>query len=77
MILKVLLVALVIGIVYFIVIKKKPIQNKKNTPKNTKRENHESNDMVSCSTCGTYAELSETIISNNKYYCSDECLGKA
>lgn len=72
MILKVLLVLAVIGIVYFMFIKKKPIQNSK-PPKNTKQE---SNDMVECSSCGVYSELGETIISNNKYYCSDECVEK-
>lgn len=73
MILKLLLVIAVIAIIYFAFIKKKPL-------KNTKTKNDEklqSNDMVECNACGTYVELSESIISNNKYYCSDECLEKA
>lgn len=76
MILKVLLVLAVIGIVYFVFIKKKPVQNKKDVQKK-KDDKLQSNDMVPCSTCGTYTELSETIISANKYYCSDECVDKA
>ncbi|MBC8238154.1 MAG: hypothetical protein H8E76_07970 [Helicobacteraceae bacterium] len=76
MILKVLLVLGVIGIVYFMFIKKKPIQKKTDIQKK-KDDKLQSNDMVACSTCGTYSELSETIISSNKYYCSDECVDKA
>lgn len=74
MILKVLLVALVIGIVYFMFIKKKPIQTKKDKKKDDRLE---SNDMVACVTCGIYSELGDTIISSNKYYCSSECVEKA
>ena len=77
MILKLLLIIGVITIVYFMFIKKKPIQNfSKNDTKNSK-DTLETNDMVECSACGTYAEISDAIISNNKYYCSNECVGKA
>ncbi|MDQ7061046.1 MAG: PP0621 family protein [Sulfurimonas sp.] len=72
MILKVLLVLLVIGIVYFMFIKKKPLP----TTKKDENEKLESNDMVQCVSCGTYAELGETIISSNKYYCSSQCVDK-
>ncbi|WP_455757488.1 PP0621 family protein [Sulfurimonas sp.] len=78
MILKILLVVVVIGVVYFMFIKKKPLRNDtpaKENPK--KRTKEQSNEMVECSACGTYSELGETIISNNKYYCSDECVEKA
>ena len=76
MILKLLLVLGVIGLVYFIFFKKKPV--KTSTPTKTKKNKKlQSNDMVECSICGVYSELGETIISNNKYYCSDECLEKA
>jgi uncharacterized protein len=73
MILKILLVIAVIATVYFLFIKKKPLQNQNND--NEKKP--KSNDLVQCSTCGTYAELGESILSNNKYYCSNECLEKA
>ena len=76
MILKVLLVLSVIGIVYFIFIKKKP-PRKPTDVKQKKKEKLQSNDMVECASCGTYSELSETIISSNKYYCSNECVDKA
>jgi uncharacterized protein len=71
MILKLLLVIAVIGTVYFFFIKKKPITDTKND------ENNQSNDMVECNSCGTYAEINDSIISNNKYYCCEECVDKA
>jgi len=73
MILKVLLVVIVIAVVYFLFIKKKPIQNNKNKKNN---QTPKSNEMVECAACGTYASLDESIISNNKYYCSQECVDK-
>lgn len=57
-------------------IKKKPLRNPK-APTNTKKTEQDSNDMIECSTCGIYAQLDDTIISNNKYYCCDECVKKA
>ena len=74
MILKLLLVIAVIAIVYFMFIKKKPIKN--TTEKTKNDEKLQSNDMVECASCGTYVELGESIISNNKYYCSSECVDK-
>ena len=76
MILKLLLVIAVIAIVYFMFIKKKPIKNVTDT-ESKKDEKLQSSDMVECSACGTYAELGEMIISNNKYYCCNECVDKA
>ena len=77
MILKILLVIGVIGIVYFMFIKKKPLQKSNTDIKSNKKDKLQSNDMVECTACGVYSELGETVISNNKYYCSDECVGKA
>ncbi len=76
MILKFLLVIGVIGVVYFMFIKKKPLNNFTNT-KSDHDEKPKSNDMVECSACGTYAEISEMIISKNHYYCCQECVDKA
>ncbi|MDF1878245.1 hypothetical protein JHD46_01180 [Sulfurimonas sp. SAG-AH-194-C20] len=76
MILKVLLVIGVIGIVYFMFIKKKPTISQKNQAKAKKNE-EKADDMVECSSCGVYAEVSESILSNAKYYCSQECVVKA
>lgn len=73
MIMKLLLIIGVISIVYFMFIKKKPVQNSTNGS----NESLETNDMVECAACGTYTAVSDAIISNNKYFCSNECLGKA
>lgn len=75
MILKVLLVVAVIGIVYFMFIKKKPIQNA--SKKDEKKASQKTNDMIECPTCNVYSDISECIISNGKYYCSPECVDKA
>lgn len=72
MILKLLLIVVVIAIVYFTFFKKKPLKNSTKSD-----EKLQSNDMIECSICGTYVELGESIISNNKYYCSNECMEKA
>ena len=76
MILKLLLVIGVIAFVYFIFIKKKPAvtQDKQDTKKKDKVQ---SNDMVECAECGIYCEIDDAILSNNKYYCSQECLKKS
>ena len=74
MILKFLLVVGVIAVVYFMFIKKKPALNK---TKKEEKEEIQSNEMVECAECGIYCELDDTILSNNKYYCSKECLEKA
>lgn len=72
MILKVLLVIGVIGIVYFMFIKKKPISSN-NNKKDTKPQ---PNDMIECASCGVYVEVGESILSNGRYYCSKECVDK-
>ena len=70
MIMKFLLVVAVIGVVYFLFIKKKPkVTNKK---KNKKDENAQT--MVECSRCGVYVGSDEIILSNGTYFCSNECL---
>jgi len=79
MILKLLLVIGVIAFIYFIFIKKKPAvtQNKKESNKRKNRDEVESNEMVECAECGIYCEIDDCILSNNKYYCSQECLKKS
>ena len=76
MIQELLLIALVIAVVYFMFIKKKP-NNIKNNTKHSKKDELQSNDMVECSGCGIYCEIDDTIISDNRYYCSKECLKKS
>jgi len=70
MILKLLLVIAVIATIYFIFFKKK---EKSKVIKKDK----DANDMVECSVCGIYSEIDDSILSNGKYYCSNECLREA
>ena len=74
-----LVVVGVVGLIYFMFIKKKPAvsSSKKSDETDKKDEKQDSNDMVECATCNIYCELDEAILSNNKYYCSSECLEKA
>ena len=76
MILKILLVIGVIAIVYFMFIKKKTTVTNSNKDKKRK-DKPQSNEMVECSECGVYSEIGDSILSNNKYYCSQECLKKS
>ena len=69
-----LITILLILAVYFIFIKKKPLPSQNDTK--NKNDKLQSNDMLECTSCGIYVEMSETIISNNKYYCSQECVDK-
>ena len=72
MILKVLLVLSVIAIVYFMFIKKKPSVTSQK--KAATKETPKANDMVACENCDIYVEINEAILSDAKYYCSNECL---
>jgi len=51
---------------------------KKNREKNVKEHNGEyiEDTMDACPTCGTYISKDEAILSNGKYFCSQECLKK-
>lgn len=77
--LKYLLVIGVIAAIYFLFIKKKPAveHSKQNNRGGATKENAQSNEMVECSTCKIYCELDDAILSNSKYYCSQECLEKS
>jgi len=68
MLLKILLLVGVVALVYFIFFKKKPL-----TQTSPKEENA-SDEMVACHSCGTYVTLEDALLSNGKYYCSQECL---
>ncbi len=61
MLFKILLLAAVIGAIYYFFIKKKP-----QLPK-------DSETMVECEKCGTFVSSKEAIIKNGRYYCSKEC----
>jgi uncharacterized protein len=72
---KLLILIIVIGAVYFLFIKKKPsnINNKQN---NSKKQTPKANDMLECQSCGIYCEMDDMLLSNSKYYCSKECVNK-
>jgi len=73
-----LIVVGVVGAIYFFFIKKKPaVQKQNNNKTEDKKDEIKSNDMVECATCSVYCDLDDALISNNKYYCSQECLEKA
>ena len=65
-----IVIAVVWGIYYFF-IKQKP-QVKASTKNTT--EPKDAQEMIECAKCGVYVELEEAILSNGKYYCSQECL---
>ncbi len=71
MLMKLLLIAAVIAIIYFMFFKKKPAISD-DAPKKD-----ESSDMVECANCHVYSPIDDSIISNGKYYCSQECLKEA
>ncbi|HIP55032.1 MAG TPA: hypothetical protein EYH11_06125 [Sulfurimonas autotrophica] len=72
MILKIVIVGAVIAAIYFLFFKTKP--EIKVTKKESKKS--DADEMVECTTCGVYAEVQESILSNGKYYCCRECLMK-
>lgn len=74
MILKILIIAAVIGVVYTMFFK-----TRANETDNTKQKpkKPEVNEMVECANCHLYVEVKESILSNGKYYCSRECLKEA
>ena len=76
MIQELLLIAVVIAVVYFMFIKKKPAVSRNKTDIKEKKNKEPLNEMIECATCGIYCELDDTILSNNKYYCCDECVEK-
>ena len=74
MILKVLLIAAVIGVVYFLFIKKKP--STKSQSQKRSDSDLKTNDMEVCASCGVYVDIDEAILSGTNYYCSRECLSE-
>jgi len=67
MIFKLLVVIAVIGTIYFLFFKKKE-------KKKIITQEKDANEMVECSVCGIYCEIDDSLLSNGKYYCSNECL---
>jgi uncharacterized protein len=75
MILKALLVGAVIYIVYIMFFKQKSVASA--AKGNKKEQKPQANEMVECANCSVYVEISEAILSNGKYYCSNECIIEA
>ena len=67
-----IVIIVLVALVYFLFIKKKPLTGNKGKKK-TKKE-MESDDMVACKKCGTYISLDEALLQNGEYFCSNECL---
>ena len=68
MVIKLLLLGVVLFGVYLVFFKK-------NREKDIKKRNDEITDtLVECPKCGTYVSKDDAILSNGKYFCSQECL---
>ena len=68
-----LLVIGVVAFVYYAFIKKSsPLAGSKGD--GSQKSNDDADEMVECARCGIFVELAEAIVSNGKYYCSQECL---
>ncbi|BAK73439.1 PP0621 family protein [Arcobacter sp. L] len=68
MVLKVILVIAVAFLVYVFLFKKS------REKEINKKDEMITDDMVECPTCKTYVSKKEAIVSNGKFYCSNECL---
>ena len=74
MLLKILLTAGLIYIVYIAFFKKPTI---KSSHHNNQKDIDAIDEMVACARCGTYTANDEAIISLGKTYCSKECVKDA
>jgi uncharacterized protein len=72
-----IVVIVLIVAVYFMFIKKRPAVAQKKENSSQKKNKDQSNDMVECAQCGVYCQIDDSILSTNKYYCSQECLKKS
>jgi uncharacterized protein len=68
-----IIVAVLIALVYFLFIKKKPLPDENRRSKNKKEKLNE-DDMVECKKCGTYITVNEALLKEGQFFCSDECL---
>lgn len=67
MLLKILLLAGIVAVVYYAFFNKKSLS----TPKN---DDSLDEAMIPCSRCGTYVQAKEALMREGKYYCSRECV---
>ncbi len=59
---KLLVFALIIGVIYFMFFKKK------------KESSSEEQTMVECSKCGVFVSSKDAFVKDGKFYCSKECM---
>lgn len=64
-----LFVALIATVYYVFFAKNKPLSS-------TKNDNSMDEAMIPCTTCGTYIQTKEALMSSGKHYCSPECMEK-
>jgi uncharacterized protein len=74
LILKILAVIAVLFFVYILFFKKRRVEGTSDTE--SKKHNEIEDILVECPSCGTFVSKDEAILSNGKYYCSNQCLGK-
>lgn len=68
---KIILLGIILFVVYLIFFKTIKVSNKKNK---TECDDITTDTMIECPTCKTYFLKDDGILSNGKYYCSEECL---
>ena len=68
-----IIVAVLIALVYFVFIKKRPLPDENRRSK-SKKEKLNEDDMVECKKCGTYITVNEALLREGQFFCSDECL---
>jgi len=71
MIFKLMALLAVIFLAYLVFFKKNREKDIKN-----KKDHDVIDNMDACPTCNTFIAKDDAILSNGKYYCSTECLGK-
>lgn len=73
---KYLITALVLYVLYIMFFRSKKDKIKGN-PKSKDTQNSQNiESLVECDGCSTFISSDEAIISNGKYYCSNECIDK-
>ena len=77
MLLKILLTAGLIYIVYLAFFKKPALKSEAPKQPKKKTEDEAIDEMVQCAHCGTYISADETILSMGQSFCSKECVEKA
>ena len=69
MIFKFLVLAAIIFFIYILFFRKNRLNTKKPTTNTDITE-----ELVECPTCNTFVSKKDAILSNGRYYCSQECL---